>query len=112
LREPASTMRLARRQLKEIKTYGDVYRSDVGLITLRSLAYNHPEVPVNLILGDRSLATTAELREEMLDEFAGSSVQMEVKHNATHSFADPHHYFVHLIEKAMQPIIVPGSETG
>lgn len=101
VRPAASRARLARRMHKEAKAYGLVYRSDVGHKLLRNIAANQPDLPVNLVLADRSFTTTPPLLEELAEEFAETSIRMEIIPGATHGFPDPHHHFLHVIQSAV-----------
>ncbi len=102
IREPMSKREFARRIFVENRAYQGVYRSNLGMTLVRSLATDYPHIPVDLIQGERSLTTTPEQREKMINEFAGTSVNVEIMAGGTHSFADPNKNFVHLIDRSLQ----------
>lgn len=96
-----SDVKMGWRMLTELRAYWRVYSSDIGMRKLRELSINNPDMPVNLILGDNSTATTLEQRASMTEEFKGSSVKIEFL-KAGHSFVDRHHYFLHIVQKAIE----------
>ncbi|HEY4964566.1 MAG TPA: alpha/beta hydrolase [Candidatus Saccharimonadales bacterium] len=107
IRQPITKATNVRRGFKEIKAYDEVFRSNVGIKLLRKIASEQPDLPVDFILGGRSLATTRKMRSSLQAEFSGSSVNLEIYPRAKHSFPNRIHYFLHIIDKTMQRVAEP-----
>lgn len=87
--------------LKEFLAYRNVYCSDVCMRLLKELSTNYRNVPVKLVLGDRSKATTLALRHSITTMFSNTSVQTEFL-PASHSFPDRNEVYVHELKKFMR----------
>lgn len=85
---------------KEFVTYKTIYSSDVGMRLLGDLAREYPDIPVQLVLGNRSKATTPALRTAIESEFADTSVKTKFL-PAAHSFPNRHEVFIHEFKKFM-----------
>jgi pimeloyl-ACP methyl ester carboxylesterase len=101
IRKSITRPEIIRRSFKEIKAYNHVFSSDLGLHLLRGLVTDRPEVPIDLFLGARSLATTETTRANMEVEFEGTSLNLEIFPGGQHSFPNKLNFFVHIIKRAM-----------
>jgi pimeloyl-ACP methyl ester carboxylesterase len=104
IREQISIVVTGKRATKEVWAYNRVFSSDLSQRLLQELVTEHPEIPIDLFLGARSLATTEDLRADMIKRYQGSSLNLEVFPGGQHSFAMKLHFFLHIIKRAMKRV--------
>lgn len=101
IRQPASKSLLARRIFKETRTYGPVCRTNVGVQLLRKMANKYPQITVNLVLAEHSFVSSPEVLDKLSQEFADTSVNVQIIPDSTHAFADRHQHFMYVVQKAL-----------